>query len=248
MGFHMEVGRGRSCKSKDGNLERRKQWPESIVRMLRPTLQGNWRRPSLAQLGMVCAAMAASSVGVHAQSSLSNFGDLRLLRADGSDSLHSQAIQLTLPQQTQMPVELKFGFETDEIFGPGQIFDAFTLTMQSADGILTAILVTVDASGVVFAPEGVGPQSLPDTSISHTEIPSPSLTPHLAKQVSFSVQAILPDSWSGKNATLYLDLFDNNNGILSQGWMSDLVVVPEPALWPLVPLAGLVLLRRRSRK
>jgi hypothetical protein len=39
---------------------------------------------------------------------------------------------------------MKLGFGTDEVFGPGEFFDSFTVTLQSNDQLATWVLVTFD--------------------------------------------------------------------------------------------------------
>lgn len=196
----------------------------------------------------VCLITAAVAVSPLAGLSQGSFDSLKVLTADGSAPLHTHSVSLSLPEGVAAPLEFKFGFETDEVFGPGQFFDSFTLTLRTIDDLFSLILVTADASGVLFAPPTPGSLTLADTAVVRSAIPSPSLTPHLAQQYAFSVTTVLPDSLIGRDATLFLDLFDNNNGVISHGWLADITLVPEPTLWPLIPLAGMVLFRKRFRK
>lgn len=212
------------------------------VLVVSPSGKG-WCRRAVTCLAIVGAI--ASPLAVHSQGT---FDSLQVLTADGSAALHSHSINLSLPPGVAAPLEFKFGFETDEAFGPGQFFDSFTLTLRTIDDLFTLILVTADASGVLFAPPTPGTEPIADSALIRHPIPSPSLTPNLAQQHAFAVSAVLPEVLRGQQVTLYLDLFDNNNGVISHGWLADITVVPEPTLWPLVSLAGMVLFLNRSRK
>lgn len=212
-----------------------------------PLSRRSWRArvASCAALVMAVALPALPLAGL-SQGTLDPA--LYVLTADGSQALQTRSLNLSLPQGTSAPLEFKFGFETDEVFRPGEFFDSFTLSLRTLDDLFTLILVTADASGVLFAPPTPGTELLADSALTRSPIPSPSLTPHLAQQHSFSVSAVLPENLMGREVTLFLDLFDNNNGVISHGWLADITVVPEPTLWPLIPLAGMVLFRKRSRK
>ena len=124
-----------------------------------------WRVRALACLAVATvAAMPLSGL------SQGTFDSLKLLTADGTAALHSQSLSLSVPRGSSVPLAFNFGFETDEVFGPGQFFDSFTLTLRSVDDLVTLILVTADASGVVFAPSTPGADYLADSALVRSSI------------------------------------------------------------------------------
>jgi hypothetical protein len=108
------------------------------------------------------------------------------------------------------------------------------------------LLLTADASGVVWAPTTPGGIVFPPDSILRSAVAFPSLQPVLANQTAFAVTVPLPTVFSGP-VNVYFDLFDNLNPTPSLGWYRA-VVIPEPRTWALL-VAGAVLIwmRKRSR-
>ncbi|HSH15726.1 MAG TPA: PEP-CTERM sorting domain-containing protein, partial [Verrucomicrobiae bacterium] len=78
----------------------------------------------------------------------------------------------------------------------------------------------------------------------------PSSTPVLAFQQAFDLEVTLPTEVVGRQFTAYFDLFDNQNGIPSQAFFQDFIIVPEPNTRWLIILGGLglVVFIRRSRE
>lgn len=147
-------------------------------------------------------------------------------------------------------LNLTLGFGTDEVFGPGTIFDAFSITLQTVDLAHTWVLATFDASGVVWAPITPGTETLSESSIARTAISYPSLLPDFAFRNAYLVEMAVPEGAQGQQLNLYFDLVNNENQIASQGWFADVVVVPEPGVMALGVIAMLMLwllVRRRRR-
>lgn len=148
-------------------------------------------------------------------------------------------------------LSLKVGFGTDEVFEPGTIFDAFSLTLQTADFSRTWVLATFDVSGVVWAPATPGAETLSESSIARTSINYPSLLPDFSFRHAYALEIALPGDAMGQPLNLYFDLFNNQNNVASQGWFTDVVVVPEPSV---VALGGIgvfmlwLLYRRRGTR
>ena len=178
-------------------------------------------------------------------------GTLEVMRTSGGESLYSGSVPIAFPSVPGgNDLEFKFGFETDETFAPGKIFDSFSLTLQNGDGSITLVLLTSDASGVTLAPATPGTTLILPAALAVVPIAPPTLDPNLSRQAAFQVHAHLPESVRGQSTTLYLDLFSNRDGVDSLGWFSDPVLVPEPCVG-FAATIGLTLLalcsRRRSR-
>ncbi|MBK8001600.1 MAG: hypothetical protein IPK15_23580 [Verrucomicrobia bacterium] len=152
------------------------------------------------------------------------------------------------PVGNQMLLQFKFGFGTDEVFAPGTIFDAFSLTLQAADLSRTWVLATFDASGVVWAPATPGTEMLDESSIGRTSINPPSFLPDFSFRQAYALEMAMPEGAAGQSLNLYFDLYNNQNQIASQGWFTDVIIVPEPGVMALatVGLAMLWWLRRRQ--
>ena len=146
-------------------------------------------------------------------------------------------------------LQLKLGFGTDEVFGPGTIFDSFSLTLQTADLAKTWVLATFDAGGVVWAPVTPGAEALPESSLSHTTINAPSLLPDFSFAQAYALEIALPVDALGQPLNLYYDLYNNQNAVGSQGWFTDVIIVPEPGVLSLglLGLGVLWFLHRRRR-
>ena len=173
-----------------------------------------------------------------------------LLETGGGQPLVSVSLPVpAFPDSTLAPLEFRFAFGTDEVFSPGSIFDSFTITLQDDAKTLTLLLLTADASGVIWAPATPGAIALDPDSIARSAANYPSGQPVFVRQASFQVTVPVPSQYQGRSATLFLDLFDNQNSIPSQGYFH-LVNVPEPASWA-TGLGGALcwlVLRRRRRK
>ena len=133
-------------------------------------------------------------------------------------------------------LQFAFGFSTDEQLTPGMFFDSLTLTVADANGPLSVIYNTTDRSGSFWAPPAPGTISILPGSILRQSIPFPDLAPGHANQVAYLVTAPLPSELLGRNLNFYVDLFDNQNGVNSLGWLS-ITPVPEPSTWALAATA-----------
>ena len=146
------------------------------------------------------------------------------------------------------PVQIRvdFGFGTDETFGPGTIFDSFTLSLADAANSSVWMLANIDAGGIVVEPATPGTLPLDEGALTISTIPSPLTNADFANLFSFSMTATIPDELLGTDAFLHFDLFDNQNGDASRGWFSNFSVVPEAATSSLV-LIGLAVISLLGR-
>jgi hypothetical protein len=171
-----------------------------------------------------------------------------LLNTSSSEPLSTESRLIRFSSEVLNPVlQMKAGFATEEAFGPGMIFDSFTISLKS-DETVARVIATFDASGVVFAPPSSGSQASTDAdSIAREPIPYPLLSPILNHQSAFSLEIALDPSLAGKSLELYFDLFSNQEGGRSQGWFADVVLVPEPHLVCIGVMAGMMLVAFRRR-
>lgn len=120
------------------------------------------------------------------------------------------------------------GFETDEVIGPGIIFDSFTVTADAGEG-LAAILLTIDGFGLAVAPTAPGAVRIDPSAVAVVPRSAPDLGGHLSRVFAYSVDAALPAGFLESALDVRFELFDNRNGIDSQGWLANLTVIPEPS-------------------
>jgi hypothetical protein len=175
-------------------------------------------------------------------------GTFNFVQTGAGQSLLS--LQESLPVGTTNGPTLlfNFGFVTDEVNKPQTLLDSFTVTVQNPATSISAVLVTIDAAGAVWAPVSPGNLALTNSQFQHQVIPPPSLQPVLGRGVAFSFEMPLPPQLIGPTLNVYFDLFDNQNGVTSLGWYNNLqvVVVPEPEMWALLGLGlGLLTIMRK---
>ena len=147
---------------------------------------------------------------------------------------------------TGLRLLLDFGFSTEEALLPGAFGDSFSLTLQPAGGLEPILYFTMDGSAIVWAPITPGTFPISSNSITRTPIPFPLFMPNLPNQMSFHIDASIPDGFAGQPFTLYFDLFDNGNASRSLAWFNEPVVVPEPSTVALLGLAVLAWLCTRK--
>ncbi len=108
-------------------------------------------------------------------------------------------------------LELEVGFSSEEPEAFGAFLDSFSLTLQTTDGVSTAVLVTMDPTGAVWAPETPGGVAVDLLDLNTLEAVIYDLDPVFPYTLSFSVSYSLPDTFADGGLTLYGDLFDNQN-------------------------------------
>jgi hypothetical protein len=176
--------------------------------------------------------------------------DYVVLQTGGGQPLVSDQQLLQTAGVPTQALFFDFGFFTDEIPMPGAFLDSFTVTIQDGSSA-TAVLVTADASGVLWSPFSPGAVFLSDSDIVRTAIIPPSLQPILGQGVAFSVRVPLPAQFTGPTVTVYFDLFDNVDQIMSLGWYYDphITSIPEPQSgWLFALGVGLLLVTVRRRQ
>lgn len=140
-----------------------------------------------------------------------------------------------------------FGFYTTEVVAPNSFLDSLTVTLQGDSG--AAVLLTADASGVVWAPPSMGGISLADSDISWAVISPLQNAPISGQGVAYTLTLHIPSSITG-SPILYFDLFDNQNQAMSFAWYTPprLIPVPEPTVSSLlmIGLVGGFIIRRKK--
>ncbi len=174
-------------------------------------------------------------------------GTLTVLNTGGGMPLVTASQQLQVPSSSvPVPLVFEFGFGTDETVSPGAFLDSFTITIQDAAMMTTLVLLTADASGIVWAPSTPGGVVMSPDLIVRNPVAFPSLQPVLANLSAFAVTVPLPTTFTG-TVNVHFDLFDNLNSTASLGWYRP-AVIPEPSAWVLLVAGGLLVwLRQRSK-
>ena len=141
-----------------------------------------------------------------------------------------------------------FGFFSNEQPSPGAFLDSFTITLQDSSSS-TAVLGTIDASGVLWAPPTLGGIPLSDSDLIRSLVSPPDGAPVSGRGIGYAISLILPANLSGPNLTLYFDLFDNQDSNQSLGWYTapQITAVPEPEFSILFTSALLGWFIRRKR-
>lgn len=163
-----------------------------------------------------------------------------VLRTEGAPGLVTATTPIDL-RGWVAPVflDFNFGFATDETVRPGEILDAFTISLGSiADPAQTLIYLTLDAAGLVVAPPTPGGLWIDPSSLALTPAGSPPAFAQFGHQAAYHLWAPVPDVLVGQETMLYFDLFNNANGLESVGWAGAVTVIPEPGVG-LLSLMGL---------
>lgn len=172
-----------------------------------------------------------------------------VLQTGSGVPLQTKQEVLSLAGVTAPAVRFDFGFATDEVPTPGVLLDSFTVSLQGGNSNQTAVVVTADASGVLWAPPAPGAVPLADSVIQRLAITPPSLQPIDSRGVAFAVQVPVPSQFTGTGFEVDFDLFDNLNATMSLGWYTppQVVSAPEASSWSLLSGGLLVLAANRRR-
>lgn len=140
---------------------------------------------------------------------------------------------LTIDIATNAPggvVELDLGFATQEANLGGTLADSMTVTLLDAAERAGAIVLVMDASGVVWAPVFPGAIPLPHGEPVATSIDRPEIRmglPGLNAQFAYHVAVRIPSALWGPQVKLALDVFDFPNGLTSVAWSGPPSFTPD---------------------
>lgn len=175
-----------------------------------------------------------------------NFDSIKILRTMEGDPLITLSDPLLIPTGLAVPtVRFQFGFETDEVFAAGTVFDAVTVSFATPDGGTIVYVSTLDAGGAGFALVTPGAYQIDRSTISELAIAPPLIDQGLLTKQAFDVTVMLPGFYAGQQNQVRLDLFDNRNGTSSLGWISNVVIVPEPVTTVMLLAGGLLMVAYR---
>lgn len=166
-----------------------------------------------------------------------------LLGTGSGQPLLSLDYHLNLPDFSLSPrLAFDFGLATTERIEPGQFLDSFSITLEGSGSSKTALLLTADAYGVQWAPTNAGGIAIDSGAITRQSATFPDLAPELTYRYAFSVLWLVPQVLAGQLATLYFDLFDNQNDRASLAFVRAVNVVtsapPQLPAWPLLQSAA----------
>jgi hypothetical protein len=176
--------------------------------------------------------------------------NFNVLGTGGGQSLITHQQTLDTAGVRSPALFMNFGFATDETASAGAFLDSLTVTIS--DGRSTfAVLATMDASGVLWAPTSPGALPFSESQIQRQAIAPPASQPILGRGAAFAVQVAIPVQFQSTAVTAQFDLFDNFDPRMSLGWYDNLQVisVPEPGAGVLLGFGMVVfgiLQRRRT--
>jgi hypothetical protein len=191
----------------------------------------------------LCIISVALSIFVPSKFSLAQ-GTITALNTGGTQPIITEIRSLYVDAGlTLARLGFDVGFASGETNAAAAFLDSFTVTVQDTNAVNTVILLTEDASGTTFAPPTPGTIVVSPSSIDSNLIVYPSLSPVLLNRQAYRISALIPSQFFGGQINVYFDLFDNLNGVHSQGWFTSPSVygVPEPQLVSFLGLAGLIL-------
>lgn len=185
---------------------------------------------SIRTVGPILGWAFALSARAQTDPGIQQEGDSAVFRTGAGLPLLTTNAVFQIPEGGREPrLEFEFGFATSETVVPETFFDSFSITLQSQDEAATALLTTVDATAVVWAPSNPGGLTLDDGAIERTTVPFPDLLPEHALRYSFAVSLAIPSPFFGLTAWLFLDLFDNQDSSSSLAYARNVRIAALPS-------------------
>lgn len=214
-------------------LWRQQSWLGRVVLMIRVGGEGIGASVMMG----ICLIWLLAAMPVSAQGTIQS-----LQTGSGQPLTTDQAVLQTGGFLSPM-INFAFGFTTQENPAPGVFLDSFTVSFEDASSNV-AVVATADAGGMVWAPASPGSVALDASQIQRQATTTPpGLTPVWSRTFAYSVAVPVPTAFTGSSVTVYFDLFDNQNAVMSLGWYDNLQVTSVPEPQPALLLAlGLMLL------
>jgi hypothetical protein len=169
-----------------------------------------------------------------------------LATGSGQGLVSRTEIVSAIAGSTQPILTFDVGFATDELFGPGRLFDSFSISVAGPGNQPFAALLTADASGVLWAPATEGGFPLNGGTISRLGMAFPEGTRTYLQAEAYRISWPLPSAFRG-DLSVTFDLFDNLDGSGSLAYFTTPTIVPEPTFVSLLALGTWLALRRKSR-
>jgi hypothetical protein len=164
--------------------------------------------------------------------------------------LQTVSLNVSIPPLNVAPLlSFDFAFATAEQPAPGVLLDALSFSLQTLDQTKLALLLTVDASGLVLVPATPGALPVNLAALKAASIAYFGSLSDPAQRSAFHVTFAPPGDLANADAQLLMDLFDNADGQKSVGTVANLAVViaPEPGVIAIGILGAFLLFRRRFR-
>jgi hypothetical protein len=164
-----------------------------------------------------------------------------VLRTGAGQAIVSSLVTLP-PAGPNTFFNVEFGFSTAEVFGPGRIFDSFTISVGRPGSLEVLILATLDASGAVFVPASPGGINIDPATLTRNVTAFPPISPSYAAKLAYVLSVPVGAELAGSPLTVYLDLFDNLDAEPSLGYFREVSMEPEPPAWALCIISFVLLL------
>lgn len=151
------------------------------------------------------------------------------LTTSEAEALTTFEVSLDLSPTKPQFMTLEFGFGTDEAANLEGFFDSFSMTLQKRDQPQTALIFTVDRTGIQLAPNNPGGLALSSSRWALAPIPTASLLADYDYRVAYQLSFAVPAGLGGANS-LFFDLFSNQNGVSSAGYFRNLQLYEPPVV------------------
>jgi hypothetical protein len=135
-----------------------------------------------------------------------------ILQTGGGEPLITAEISLDIPPASRAPrLEFEVGFATAETEAFGLFLDSLSVTLQRVNQTATALLLTLDLHGPVWAPFNPGGFEVSPGQIVRTEQAFDPDAGNFDVIHAYSISMAVPEPFTDAANWLFFDLFDNGN-------------------------------------